>query len=172
MALPDSWHHRRVGTLNQPSPSMSTPWSQTLPPTLLPMLLPTWLATLRCLRCCTVVSPDCCVCCPQPPHRQALVLPTLPSVPFYKAWSWLKRNVLSLETGKRQFYTGGFVGWCGCQFCAGERCGMNRSILRDGVCVRAHGAECVWLGMDPDAWCAAAKTCRLQAASSAASTII
>ncbi len=42
-----------------------------------------------------------------PALPQALVLPTLPGVPFYKAWSWLRRNVLSLETGKRQFYTGG-----------------------------------------------------------------
>lgn len=41
------------------------------------------------------------------------MLPTLPSVPFYKAWGWLKRNVLSLETGKRQFYTGGWVGGWG-----------------------------------------------------------
>lgn len=41
-----------------------------------------------------------------PAPRQAFVLPSLPGVPPFKSFSVTHRNVLSLEVGKRQFYTG------------------------------------------------------------------
>ena len=43
---------------------------------------------------------------PLPLLPQAFVLPTTGAVPPYKTWSFTARNVLSLETGKRMFYTG------------------------------------------------------------------
>ena len=44
------------------------------------------------------------VCPPAAP--QAFLLPTIAGVPSYKTWIQVKNNVLSLEIGKRMFYTG------------------------------------------------------------------
>ena len=67
-------------------------------------------ATLTHLSSCSVCSPS------HLPTRlpaclhQAFVLPTIRGVPPYKTWTHIPRNVMSLDTGKRMFYTGGWVG--------------------------------------------------------------
>ena len=69
-----------------------------------------------------------------PPPPQAFVLPTTGAVPPYKTWSFTARNVLSLETGKRMFYTGG--------------CGPGLLCVCVCACMRVHDGACGLEGLD------------------------